>query len=131
MSRDSSRSYLHLHSPRFADLMEDFTSPLTTTTQNDPQPTNTTTSTTHIPHDDIQVPPHLMPPNLEDEDEVVPNQHAVFGISRAMAAREGRERQWKDFGTLEGLVRGIDLHAKDGKAGGGVVVGGSRGGGLR
>jgi len=65
-----------------------------------------TSSTRHIPHEDILVAPQHLPPNPEDEDDVVPDQHAAFGITRAMATREGRERAWRDFGTLGGLVRG-------------------------
>ena len=57
------------------------------------------------------VPPHLMPPDPEDEDDVVPDQHAAFGISQAMAAREGRKKKgaWRDFDRLADVVRGLDL----------------------
>lgn len=73
---------------------------------------------TQIPYEDILVPPHLLPPNPEDEDDVVPDQHAAFGIARAMAAsREdgsagrGRngERIWKAFESLDDIVRGVGL----------------------
>lgn len=61
-----------------------------------------------------------MPLNPEDEDGVVPDMHAAFGISRAMGAAGGQgdgsgngagaafgrgEGTWRDFG-LEGLVGG-------------------------
>jgi len=47
------------------------------------------------------VPPQHQPPNPEDEDDVVPDQHAAFGITRATQAK--REAAWKDLG-LEELV---------------------------
>lgn len=68
-----------------------------------------------------------MPPNPEDEDDLVPDQHAAFGIAQAMAA--GRDRHgagggvgaesggaggrgapaWRDFEALDDLVRGTNL----------------------
>jgi len=48
------------------------------------------------------VPPHHQPINPEDEDDVVPDQHAAFGIQRATQAK--REPAWKDLG-LEELVK--------------------------
>lgn len=54
--------------------------------------------------------------NPEDEDDVVPDMHAAFGINRALgqgqesiggaagAAGQAREPAWRDFG-LEELVR--------------------------
>ena len=47
--------------------------------------------------------PHYQPPNPEDEDDVVPDQHAAFGITRAMERR--RDPVWRDLG-LESLVNG-------------------------
>lgn len=55
----------------------------------------------HLPHETIYVPPQHQPPNPEDEDDVVPDQHAAFGITRATQAR--KESAWKDLG-LEVLV---------------------------
>lgn len=78
------------------------------------QASGTVAGNNAIPFDDIQIPSHLEPPNPEDEDEVVPNQHAAFGITKAMAARDNRERQWRDFDSLTDLVRGVQLHARDG-----------------
>jgi len=48
------------------------------------------------------VPPHHQPINPEDEDDVVPDQHAAFGIQRATQAK--REPAWKDLG-LDELVK--------------------------
>lgn len=56
-----------------------------------------------LPIEDIYVLPQYQPPNPEDEDDVVPDQHAAFGITRAMERK--REAVWRDLG-LEGLVRG-------------------------
>lgn len=61
--------------------------------------------------------------NPEDEDDVVPDQHAVFGITRAMEAR--REVVWRDL-ALEELMRGARLAERSG--GVGVIVGGGGGG---
>jgi len=143
MSKDSSHTYIHLHASHHADLFEEFCHPpssstTTNTTNNNSsftnQQHNTTNTTTdpmdptlaHIPghflpFESINVPPHLMPLNPEDEDGVVPEMHAAFGIARAMstgaapglggersgqgvnATREGEV--WRDFG-LESLVEG-------------------------
>ncbi|KAI9799841.1 MAG: hypothetical protein M1833_003763, partial [Piccolia ochrophora] len=64
MSKDSNRTYIHLNQPRVADIFEDFTRD-------------------RLPLDDIYVPPAYQPINPEDEDDVVPDQHAAFGITRA------------------------------------------------
>jgi Apc13p protein len=69
-----------------------------------------------LPFEEIHLPPHLMPINPEDEDDVVPDMHAAFGINRALgqgarptgeAAGAGahREPAWRDLG-LESLVDG-------------------------
>ena len=60
-SKDSSHTHLHLHKSHHADLLEDFTR-------------------TRLPHEEIYVPLQHQPPNPEDEDDVVPNEHAAFGI---------------------------------------------------
>lgn len=49
------------------------------------------------------MPPQHQPLNPEDEDDVVPDQHAAFGITRATQAK--KEAIWKDLG-LESLVDG-------------------------
>ncbi|KAK2804288.1 hypothetical protein FQN51_002379 [Onygenales sp. PD_10] len=136
MSKDSSPSHIHFHHPRLADLFEDFNRPHPTTTTNTNNPSsasaannpstnpstntnttnnnnNTTNPPSFLPIEDIYVPPQHQPVNPEDEDDVVPDQHAVFGITRAMEGR--REVVWRDLG-LEGLMRGVGV--------GGVGVGG-------
>ena len=75
-----------MNQPRIADLFEEFNRP--------PQ----------LPHEEIYVPPQHQPLNPEDEDDVVPDQHAAFGITRAMQAR--KEAAWKDLGLEELMRRG-------------------------
>jgi hypothetical protein len=67
-----------------------------------------------LPIEDIYVPPQHQPPNPEDEDDVVPDQHAAFGITRAMERR--RETVWRDLG-LEGLVASGGAGGAKGKGG--------------
>ena len=38
----------------------------------------------YLPFEEITLPQHLMPINPEDEDDVVPDMHAAFGINRAL-----------------------------------------------
>jgi len=57
-----------------------------------------------LPADDIYVPPHLQPINPEDEDDVVPDQHAAFGITKA--TQKVREPAWKDLGLGELMGKG-------------------------
>ncbi|KAL3472873.1 Apc13p protein-domain-containing protein [Aspergillus californicus] len=117
MSKDSSPTHIHMHHPRLADYFEDFTRPHTSQTAS--LATSSTSSNAYhnhtvtygssspalvpsfLPIEDIYVPPQYQPPNPEDEDDVVPDQHAAFGITRAMERR--REAVWRDLG-LEGLV---------------------------
>lgn len=63
--------------------------------------------------------PQYQPPNPEDEDDVVPDQHAAFGITRAMERR--RETVWRDLG-LEGLVTSGGAGARGAGKGGKVRV---------
>ncbi|KAL2683966.1 Apc13p protein-domain-containing protein [Phyllosticta citricarpa] len=84
-SRDSSRTYIHLASARYADLFEDFTR-------------------TPLLPEDIYVPPQHQPINPEDEDDVVPDQHAAFGIQRA--TQKQRPPAWRDLGLEELLASG-------------------------
>ncbi|KAL9117395.1 MAG: hypothetical protein Q9187_006070 [Circinaria calcarea] len=86
MSKDSSFTYLHFNEPRFADIFEEFN------------------RAPHLPKEDIYVPPQHQPPNPEDEDDVVPDQHAAFGIQRATQPK--REAAWKDLGLDELMRRG-------------------------
>ncbi|PGG96419.1 hypothetical protein GX51_07825 [Blastomyces parvus] len=156
-SKDSSPNHVHFHHPRLADLFEDFNRPYTsiftsntgagtgasasnptTTTASsminnpsaNPSSTNPATINSFLPVEDIYVPPQHQPVNPEDEDDVVPDQHAVFGITRAMDAR--REVVWRDL-ALEELMRGARLAERSGGAGiivgaGGRVSGGGSGG---
>jgi len=85
MSRDSSHTYVHFHASRHADIFEDFTKG-------------------KLPDEPIYVPPQHQPLNPEDEDDVVPDQHAAFGIQKATQAK--REPAWKDLGLDELLKKG-------------------------
>lgn len=139
-----------MHHPHLADYFEDFTRPHTSQTNNI---TSAATSAIYhhaaasgvtygssspalmpsfLPIEDIYVLPQYQPPNPEDEDDVVPDQHAAFGITRAMERR--REAVWRDLG-LEGLVGRNGLRHgnntggnRGGLAGGGLGMG--RRGGL-
>lgn len=145
-SKDSSATSLHMHHPRLADFFEDFTRPHTSP-MNPPSLSSTTgTGTTHynaqthsttvtygnssssptttpsfLPVEDIYVLPQFQPPNPEDEDDVVPDQHAAFGITRAMERR--REAVWRDLG-MEEVVSGEILEGGSGGAGGSGGSGG-------
>ncbi|GKZ33888.1 hypothetical protein AbraIFM66950_003975 [Aspergillus brasiliensis] len=139
-SKDSTPTQIHMHHPRLADYFEDFTRPHHTSTSTSypystsnpytannqtlaaaaataaaTSSTSPTLTPSFLPIEDIYVPPQYQPPNPEDEDDVVPDQHAAFGIARAMAlqgrgfggagggAGGGRgEGVWRDLG-LEGL----------------------------
>lgn len=96
-SRDSSFSYIHLHSSHHADLLEDFTR-------------------IKLPAEEITVAPQHQPMNPDDEDDVVPDQHAAFGIQRA--TQKPREPAWRDLG-LESLMNGGPPR---GQANGGAAV---------
>ena len=61
-----------------------------------------------LPYESINLPPHLQPVNPEDEDDVVPDMHAAFGILRALGTGQEGERAepaWRDLG-LGALVDG-------------------------
>jgi hypothetical protein len=77
-----------MHHSHHADLLEQFT--------------NVTSS--QLAPEDIYIPPHLQPVNPEDEDDVVPDQHAAFGIQRA--TQNKKEPTWRDLGLDELLRRG-------------------------
>ncbi|TGZ85559.1 Apc13 domain protein [Ascodesmis nigricans] len=85
MSKDCSRTHVHLRAGRMADLMEDF-------------------CRDKVPFDDIYVPPHHQPLNPEDEDDVIPDQHAAFGIVQAQQKKQ--EPAWKDLG-LQDLLNSV------------------------
>ena len=71
-----------MHSSHHADLLEDFTR-------------------IKLPAEEIYVPPQHQPINPDDEDDVVPDQHAAFGIQRA--TQKAKEPAWRDLG-LESIM---------------------------
>lgn len=91
-----------MHASHHADLLESFTN----------------MSSSQLAPEDVYIPPHLQPLNPEDEDDVVPDQHAAFGIQRATQAR--REPTWRDLGLDELLSRGP--RAAEGQASGSGVA---------
>ncbi|KAF5846439.1 hypothetical protein GGP41_003851 [Bipolaris sorokiniana] len=97
-----------MHASHHADLLEQFT--------------NLTSS--ELSPEDIYIPPHLQPVNPEDEDDVVPDQHAAFGIQRATQAK--KEPTWRDLGLEDLLRRGPAAEARSGGAAG-VASGGGAG----
>jgi hypothetical protein len=105
-TRDSTATYLHLHASHHADLIEDFTRP----------------TTAKLPDEEIYVPPQHQPVNPEDEDDVVPDQHAAFGIQRATQGK--KETVWKDLG-LEELMRRAPGEGSGGVGGTGTGGAGS------
>lgn len=84
-NKDSSFTYVHMSTASNADLFEDFCKD-------------------KLPSDEIFVPPQHQPLNPEDEDDVVPDQHAAFGITRA--TKEVRGAAWKDLGLGELMRKG-------------------------
>jgi len=116
-----------MHASRLADLFEEFCSPPSSTgagaassgttnsanNQANGDPAMTQLPGHFLPFEEIQLPPHLMPINPEDEDDVVPDMHAAFGINRALnqggqtgegsGAGAQREPVWRDLG-LEALL---------------------------
>lgn len=84
-NKDATYTYIHMQQPRDADFFEDFCKD-------------------KLPADDIYVPPHLQPINPEDEDDVVPDQHAAFGIAKA--TQKVREPAWKDLGLGDLMRKG-------------------------
>ena len=92
-----------MHASHHADLLESFT--------------NMTSS--QLAPESIYIPPHLQPLNPEDEDDVVPDQHAAFGIQRATQAK--KEPAWRDLGLEELLRRGP--RAAEGQSTGGGASG--------
>ena len=95
-SKDSSYTYIHFNRPRDADLFEDFCKD-------------------KLPDDEIYVPPHNQAINPEDGDDVVPDQHAAFGIQRA--TQKVKEAAWKDLGLADLMKKGPDKEKAGIKAG--------------
>lgn len=73
------------------------------------------------------MPAHHQPVNPEDEDDVVPDQHAAFGIQKATLLR--REPAWRDFGLGELMAKGPEAGAWKGAGGGRRKGGGGAGAG--
>ncbi|KUI63855.1 Anaphase-promoting complex subunit 13 [Cytospora mali] len=103
MNKDSQFTSLHLHRARDADLFESF-------------------CRDRLPSDDIYVAAHHQPVNPEDEDDVVPDQHAAFGIQKATQFR--KEPAWRDFGLGGLMAKGPGASAFKGIGGKGKGVGG-------
>jgi hypothetical protein len=72
-----------------------------------------------LPREEIYVPPKHQPVNPEDEDDVVPDQHAAFGIQRAQ--QKSKEPAWKDLG-LDRLLSAGPLKKQGTSSGGGARV---------
>jgi len=83
MLKDSQRSHVHLVKPRIVDIMDDW--------GND-----------RLPDEDIDIPLAHQPAN-PDDDDVVPDQHAMLGIPRA---QRPPEPAWRDLGLQELMHRG-------------------------
>ncbi|KAK4138368.1 Apc13p-domain-containing protein [Trichocladium antarcticum] len=96
MNKDACFTYVHMQKSHHADLFEDFCKD-------------------KLPADDIYVPEHLQPINPEEEDDVVPNQHAAFGVQKA--TQRVHEPAWKDLGLKELMARGPGA-ASTGRGGG-------------
>ncbi|KAL2176456.1 Apc13p protein-domain-containing protein [Thermothelomyces heterothallicus CBS 202.75] len=85
MNKDACFTYVHMHQSQHADLFEEFCKD-------------------KLPKDDVFVPPDLQPINPEEEDDVVPDQHAAYGVQKA--TQKAREPAWKDLGLSELMARG-------------------------
>lgn len=103
MNKDGCYTYVHMQQPRDADMFEDFCKD-------------------KLPDDEIYVPPQYQPINPEDEDDVVPDQHAAFGIQKA--TQRSKEPAWKDLGLSELMGKGpTPSNVGDASGGGGRVIG--------
>lgn len=65
--------------------------------------------------------PQHQPLNPDDEDDVVPDQHAAFGIQRAQ--QKSREPAWRDLGLDRLMTAGPPQ--KQSQASAGAVLGSS------
>lgn len=84
-NKDSTFTQVHMHRAGDADLFEDF-------------------CRDRLPDDEVYVPSQHQPVNPEDEDDVVPDQHAAFGIQRATQGH--KEPAWKDLGLGDLMNKG-------------------------
>jgi hypothetical protein len=98
-----------MHHSHHADLLESFTNP----------------TSSQLAPEDIYIPPQHQPVNPEDEDDVVPDQHAAFGIQRATQSK--KEPAWRDLGLEELLRRGPREGSRANIGGAGVSAGGTAG----
>ncbi|KAI1328768.1 Apc13p protein-domain-containing protein [Xylariaceae sp. FL0255] len=85
LNKDGCYNYVHMQRLRDADIFEDFCKD-------------------KLPDDEIYVPLHHQPINPEDEDDVVPDQHAAFGIQKA--TQRTKEPAWKDLNLAELMKKG-------------------------
>ncbi|KAK5449860.1 hypothetical protein LTS15_008432 [Exophiala xenobiotica] len=132
MSRDSSHTYIHTHSSRHADLFEEFCRPpsasfptTSTSTNGTGNPSHQPSATSNpsgfnvndnsnmaqlpgsfLPFEEISLPPHLVPVNPEDEDDVVPDMHAAFSINRALGQHQAGTTSVTITGTGAGAGEG-------------------------
>ncbi|SZF02468.1 unnamed protein product [Blumeria hordei] len=88
MSKDTNYYYVHFNAARHVEFIEDFCKD-------------------KLPDDEIYVPPQYQPINPEDEDDVVPDQHAAFGIQRA--TQTIKEPAWRDLGLAELMKKGPEV----------------------
>lgn len=73
-----------------------------------------------LPFEEIHLPPHLMPLNPEDEDGVVPDMHAAFGINHAL----GQGAAGANTGGGGGSTSGTAAGGMGGGVGGSGGIGG-------
>jgi hypothetical protein len=78
----------------------------------------TTLPGSFLPFEEIHLPPHLMPLNPEDEDGVVPDMHAAFGINRALGQGHGSGNGGAGGGGLGGSAAGAGEGSGAGGPGG-------------
>lgn len=88
MSKDSDRSQVHLAMPRSVLFFEDW-------------------NKHKLEFDDILVLPEHEPVNPEEEEDIVPDQQAAFGITKSQQNRR-RQAAWKDLSIKELLYNGPD-----------------------
>ncbi|QIW94677.1 hypothetical protein AMS68_000195 [Peltaster fructicola] len=91
ISSDSSFTYLHMHASQHADLLEEFSKP-------------------RLPAEDIIVQDRYKPANPDEEEDIVPDQRAAFGIQRAN--NKAKEPAWKDLGLEQLMTQGPPTNKK-------------------
>lgn len=85
--RDSVRSHVHLTAPRTAVFFEEWMK-------------------LKLEYDDIIVPPENQPINPDDDDDLIPDQQASFGVLKSQQQRAAAQATWKDLRLKELLHRG-------------------------